>query len=68
MNEINMLQKKVKLLEEVLSDIYLATCHMEPIYRIKKKEYVRLVLDINSLTYNTRLELIRMENNKNDDI
>lgn len=68
MNEINMLQKKVKLLEEVLSDIYLATCHMEPIYKIKKKEYVRLVLDINSLTYNTRLELLRMENNENDDV
>lgn len=62
MNEINILYKKVKLLEEVLSDIYLATCHMEPVYKIKKKEYVNLVLDINSLTYNTKLELIRMEN------
>lgn len=68
MNEINMLYKKVKLLEEVLSDIYLATCHMEPVYRIKKKEYVNLVLDINSLTYNTKLELLRMENNENDNI
>lgn len=66
MNEINMLYKKVKLLEEVLSDIYLATCHMEPVYRIKKKEYVQLVLDINSLTYNTKLELLMMENEKDD--
>lgn len=62
MNEINMLYKKVKLLEEVLSDIYLATCHMEPKYRIKKKEYVQLVLDINSLIYNAKLDLLRMEN------
>lgn len=68
MNEINMLQKKVKLLEEVLSDIYLATCHMEPVYRIKKKEYVRLVLDINSLAYNTRLDLLRMEKEENDNV
>lgn len=68
MNEINMLQKKIKLLEEVLSDIYLATCHMEPVYKIKKKEYMRLVLDINFLTYNTRLELLRMENNENDNV
>lgn len=66
MNKISMLQKKVKLLEEALTDIYLATCHMEPKYRIKKKEYVQLVLDINSLAYNTKLDLLRMKNNEND--
>lgn len=68
MNKINILEKKVKLLEDVLSDIYLATCHMEPVYRIKKKEYVRLVLDINSLAYNTRLDLLRMEKEENDNV